>query len=272
MRPVFETLSLTTLYKRGEFAALVAECEEVLSDSRNRYGPTAIEVAHALEDLGRAYYAMANYSAAASCLRQALSIETERRGRYSEECAVNLSNQGRLNVLMGRHAAAESCLDQAMDVMNRLPAGQQAGYSSILMNRAFLHAERNDIRAAERLFLTAAKCRLHEYGACHPKYANVFNELGRLYWKTGRALASERAIAKAIRIYRRASYTENGEYAQFLIDLCCVKAHCGKLAEARNCSLEALNVLRRVCSPCHPAVTRLEKRLSALGISRRHTE
>ena len=236
------------------------------------HGDQHPEIASALDELAQAHFELGDYEVGIDVTKQLMEMESILGREKTADFARHISNLGLLYLYLDRLGEAELALDNALELTRRLPPNERWELPTVLVNLASMYRQQRDFARAERLLLDALKLRLANNGWFDPKYGCVFQHLSRLYWKMDRRFAAERALRKAMRIYRRASHTENLEYSAMLVFLGDMLADQSKADDARESYYSGLDILRRVRPEGHPQAAKIEQRILQLGVEGQRTK
>ena len=272
MRPEFLSSEIRDLYNEGKLSRVVTRCHEILNDLRAIHGEQHPEIASVLDELARAYFELGNYQTAIEVTKQLLKMDSIFGLKESADFARHISNLGVSYLYVDRIGEAELALDSALDLLRRFPSHEQWELATVLINLASVYREKREFARAERLLFDALKLRLASHGWFDPKYGIIFRHLSRLYWKMDRRIAAERALGKAMRIYRNAAHTENLDYSAMLFALGDMLAGQSKTDDARKSYYSALEILRRVRPEGHNQVAKLEQRIAKVGAEGQRTK
>ena len=166
--------------------------------------------------------------------------------------------------LTGRIAEAEMVYERAFELMEKLAPGEEWDRATTLLGRAQVHAIREEFADAERLLFEALRLRIRADGWCGPDVALVFDNLSGVYRHMGKMLAAERAIRKAIRMYRACDSTETVNCGMAIGSLARMVAG-QSMSEAKALANEALEIHRRVCPLGHPETAKSERLVEGLA-------
>jgi len=252
VRESFFNEQIRQYFEEDKLAEAAAYCAELLPEIRAAHGEMHSEVARVLADMARAYYYLGDYPAALKASKQLAKIDCELSDEVSAEYICHLSNFALHYRLTGHIPEAELAYDRALELIEFLPLGDEWDRAITLIGRAQVHEIKREFGQAERLLQEAVRIRARSEGWCSPGLAIVFDNLAGLYRRMGKSVAAERAIRKAIRMYRNTADTESVYYAGSLRLLARLLAEQSNISEAKALANEALAILRRICVPSHP--------------------
>jgi tetratricopeptide (TPR) repeat protein len=253
------------LFEQDKLSEVVSYCTSLLPELRAARGDQHPDVGRALSEMARAYYYLGNYQASLETNKEALKINCASAERVTAECIRSLSNLALDYRLTGRIAEAELAYERAFELMEKLAPGEEWDRATTLLGRAQVHDIKEEFADAERLLFDALRMRIRAYGWCSPNVAIVFDNLGGVYRQMGKMLAAERAIRKAIRMYRACDSAETVNCGMAIRSLARMLARQSQLSEAKALANEALDIHRRVCPLGHPETTKSERLVEELA-------
>lgn len=264
MRRQYFNSKIGRLFKEKRPELVLHECHALLREIRGVRKTSHPEELLLLDHIAQAYFEMGDNARAILATKDVLGYELDGTGGCTADYARNLSNLGLLYRRAGRLDDARQILSHALQLIDKLPTSEQWERPIVMMNLARVYADQKDFGCAEQLLLEAVKQRLADCGSGHVKYGELFAHLSGLYWKMGRFGAAERAIKKAIRIYREHSLSDSVELARMLRFYGDLLAGRGKIEDANIHYLDALELARRCCTSKQDEVDEIERRLTAI--------
>lgn len=223
------------------------------------------DTAYSRECLARALDENGDYCGAALALEKAIELHRSHERDVSDDAVRCLCFLGRFYLWTGRPFAAERTLAEALTLVEHLPIEEQGGRGFILVDLAQMHSWDNEHQAAEELLHQATKEMLHYCGYGSPHIAFVFLHLGFVYARQDRLVVAERAIKKAIRMYRIAGNTKEVQYAALLSWRGVLEARLGRNDEAPASQTEALSILEPIRKQGHYFLERVRCRLARVS-------
>jgi len=196
------------LFEQDKLSEVVDYCALLLPKLRAARGDQHPDVGRALSEMARAYYYLGDYKASLETNKEAIKINCDSVERVTARCICDLSNLGVAYRLTGRIAEAELVYERAFELMEKLTPGEEWDWACTLLGRAQVHAIREEFEDAERLLFEALRLRIRADDWFSPDVALVLDNLSGVYRQMGKMLAAERAIRKAIRMYRACDSAE----------------------------------------------------------------
>jgi tetratricopeptide (TPR) repeat protein len=265
VREPFFNEQIRQYFEEDKLAEAAVYCAALLSQIRDTLGERHPDVAHVLSNVARAYYYLGGYPAALEATKELVKIDCAPTDTVSVECICSLSNLALNYRLTERIDEAELAYDRALELIELLPLGEEWDRAITLVGRAQVHDIKREFDQAERLLQEAVRIRARSQGWYSPGLALVFDNLAGLHRRMGKSLAAERAIQKAIRMYRHTATTESVYYAGAIRLLARLLVEQSKVSEAKELADESLAILRRVCAAGHPETKKSESLVGKLA-------
>ena len=223
-----------------------------LTIDRKLLGPTHVEIAHHLNNLGVIYHAMGNHAAAMPLFRTAFAIQAESPGRSSLDTCVSLRNLGLLFQDMEDYGAAVHCFTRILETLRDAGIADPLLVAEIHDDRGITHLANDALDDAQTDFETARQIR---QGSAGPESLEMVPSLLHIALLRTR----QRAFAAACRLYDAALAILDGhpgrayqERTICLENLALLHRAQGRTAEAERLCRRALDDLEAIVGPDHP--------------------
>jgi tetratricopeptide (TPR) repeat protein len=223
------------------------------------------DTAYWYECLSRGLYENGDYCQAALVLEKAIQLHRSHGRDVSDDVVRCLDFLGRYYLWTGRPVEAERTLGEALTLVEHLPIDEQDGRGFVLVDLAQMHCWDGEYEIADGQLHQAAKEMLRYCGYGDPHIAFVFLHLSFLYARQNRLAIAERAIKKAIRMYRIDGSTNEERYAALITWRGVVEERQNRLDEARISQTEALAILEPIRKPGHYFLEKVRCRLQRVS-------
>ena len=223
-----------------------------LTIDRKLLGPTHVEIAHHLINLGGIYHAMGNHAAAMPLFRTAFAIQAKTPGRSSLDTCVSLRNLGLLFQDMEDYSAAVHCFTRILETLRDAGIADPLLVAEIHDDRGIAHLANDALDDAQTDFETARQIR---HGSAGPESLEMVPSLLHIALLRTR----QRAFGAACRLYDAALAILDGhpgrayqERTICLENLALLHRAQGRTAEAERLCRRALDDLEAIVGPDHP--------------------
>lgn len=229
----------------GDYTAACDGFEAALALQRERLGPSHLDIAETLNQLGRIKLEQGALAAARQCFERTLELRRAALGDDHPDVAASWNNLGIQYKEEGDFATAADCHRRALDIRLRV-YGQDhgmVGYS--YSNLAAVERNQGEFVAARRHLELALPILRQAFGADHFSVAAALSNLGIVLTALGNYAAARDCHERAIAI-RRAGGGEDGPgVGNALLNLGFTLLESGDAAAARPYFEQALAIFRR---------------------------
>ena len=204
-----------------------------------------------MDSIGRVYYKLGLYEAAAPLLEESLAARRRLLGEEHPDVVASLVHRAELHHSKGELAAAEGLYREALERRRRLYGAQHAEVAAGLNSLGVLLKDKGDYAAAEAPLREALDLRRSLLGAAHPDVAASLGELGVLFKQQGRHEAAEPFYREALVMRRQLLGEEHPDVATSLNDLAVLLDTRGRYEESEALYRQSLALFQRLYGEEH---------------------
>lgn len=255
---------------RGDYAGAEVLLQEAVhhAESAMEADPgdrrAAIELVHALDELGILYKFSGDFQASEATYGRALGLLTSTASPDHPDVATIQHNLGGLAHARGDGEAAETFARRAVELHDR---SLGSDHLATVLDRSALAAvldQRGAVAEAEALLHDCAERLERTLGSRHRELAVVLNNLGAIAHRAGRLEEAHDLYLRTAHIKEHALGPDSPSLAITLNNLATVRRHRGALVEAAADYARALDILLRSAGPDHPHVAVIRRNLARL--------
>ena len=254
----------TTYEGLGLYAPARQALQAALDTSIAAYGPEHLEVARALDGLGRVAESEGNLREAERLGRESLAMlhrlgETDGSDAADVKVNLALALEG-----LGKGAEAEALYREVLTIERRLEGGRGPKVAATLNNLGVLLGQRGDWAGAEPLQREALDIVRAVSGPEHPDVAAGMNSLGAVLEAKGDLAGAERLYRGSLDMRRRLLGPEHPDTTRSMYALAYLLRAKGDHEGAARLGREILALRGRVLPDAHPMVAGA---MQILGVS-----
>ena len=221
-------------------------------------------VAWLMNEVGRYWHALAEWSRAEPLMRRALAIDEASYGPDHPSVAIRLSNVAGLFQATNRLAEAEPLYRRALAISETSYGPDHPNVAVHLSNLALLLKATNRLAEAEPLYRRALAISETSYGPDHPNVAVHLNNLAQLFQTTNRLDEAEPLMRRALAIDETSYGPDHPRVATRLNNLARLFQETNRLDEAEPLMRRALAIDETSYGPDHPNVATYLHNLAGL--------
>jgi len=292
------------LHDEGRLDDALPWAQRALAAAEDLSGPRGLEVAEALNALGKLLRERGDYRGAESAHLRSLAIRESLLGPADREVARTLNNvaivyqetgelrraevmygrslaiwqalppgtelamaQGNLGNLrsdLGQYVQAEQLLQESVATCESIGASEQDAMAIALSNLAVLYVEMGDSDRAEPLLLRSLAIRERMRGPLHHALAFPLVNLANVYVAQGRADEAPALLQRSLALWEQALGDQHPLVAAALSNLAEAYRRQGELARAEPLARRSLAIAEKALGPAHPGVAITLGHLAAL--------
>jgi tetratricopeptide (TPR) repeat protein len=182
----------------GKFDEAVLLVQRTVSLREKALGPTHLEVAQALNLLGRILQYKGEPLRGEPFLRRALVIEEQELGPDHLDVAVVLNDLANISTDLGSYAEAEQLFRRALAIRENRLGASHVTVATILNNLGGLYSDQGNYVDAELLFQRALPIWEEALGPNDTSVAALLNNLARIYRDKGDYAQAETLFRRAL--------------------------------------------------------------------------
>ncbi len=165
--------------------------------------------ANLLHVIGKVYYNLGLYDAAADAQQRAYELQSALYGEHSEEVGLTLMELAALADVNGHYDSAIACNRRAVDIFTS-QRGERDTLTATAINDLAIGLRHNgELDESERYYRRALQLRKELLGDRHADVAHTLNHLGRLLQSQGRLSEAEQLFREGLEIRREYFGTDN---------------------------------------------------------------
>jgi tetratricopeptide (TPR) repeat protein len=240
------------LHYRGQHIEAGPLLERALAICEQELGPTHLDTALALNDLGGFYREQAKYADAESLLQRALAIYEQNLVPMHPNTAETLNELGLLYGYQGRYVNAEHCFQRSLSICEQTMGACDQRTLSPLGNLAVLFLRQERYAEAEPLFQRALVICEQELGSSHPRISLYLHNLASISHNQGKHAEAETLYQRALMIREQKLGSTHRLVATSLNSLARLYHDQGKYREAEPLYQRALAIREQRLGATHP--------------------
>jgi CHAT domain-containing protein/tetratricopeptide (TPR) repeat protein len=240
----------------GEWDQAEKVYRQAVDSARAAVGEDNPHYAIYISNLANLYRERGQYREAAPLLRRVVAIIEKYSDREDPNYSGALNNLAVLLLDMGQTAQAEELLREALEIERRTYGERHPKLIQSLVNLMTILLERGRYEEAGE-FRKQADEAAEALGPAHPVQARITGLFSKAALRLGNFMDAEVYAVMAQEIWRRATGTDDPNYADALVDM-------GEVARARGRFQDAENVIRRALKVYRKSGTEGERVTTAL--------
>ena len=245
-----DVVEALVLNGRGAQSSTRSLAEQVLAAKQSRLGPSHVDLARSLVNLGDVLVAAGDYHLGAPFFEQAITLLEASDRSGDVRLAEALRHLGIVHNLSGASDAALRALESSLRLLETLPnedrqlARTLVAMANARQNKGDYERSGVDIRRA-----VAIQGRVDPD---HPEYADTLNRLAQQLWFEGRLPESRATSEEAVALAERTLRADHPTVARSLRYLAGTLVDLGDLVRSRALRERALGIIERELGPDHP--------------------
>jgi len=252
------------LYKMGKAEEALPLAKRVLAIREQVLGPTHLDTASSLNDLGMLLQAMGNLKGAKSYLIRVLEINEKTLDSNHLDIAASLDNLGNLLRIMGDFSGARSYLERALTIRKQKFGLKHLETAKSLDKLGCLLRAVGDFTDAKSYLESALAIRKQTLVPTHLDIARSENSLGNLLRDMGDLAGAKPHLESALAIRKQTLPSTHPETVSSLNNLGSLLRAMGDLAGAKPYLEHALAIRKQTLPSTHPDIARSENSLGNL--------
>ena len=253
-------------YKLSEYERCDSPYRQACSIRVVVFGPSSLEVARSLFDVGEVEAVLGRYEESVSLLNQSLELQELHLGPSHIELEPCLRELGNALSMLGRLPEAETALKRAIAIVEQTRGPDDVAVVSNLNYLGNLYVKQSRFVEAEPLFKRAITLVEKQLGRDHPKLSTVRFYLADLYMSQHRDNEAEPLLKQALAVQERTYGPEDDQVAPYLASLAVVYWRQGRFEEAVPHMKRAQRIFESVYGPDHPVVASVLNNLGTILI------
>ena len=216
--------------------------------------PSHLEVAEALDLLGRLLERSGDYPEAQKVLERALGIKEAALGTNSADVADTVEALAQVLQQGGNLGAARPLYERALRIREDVLGPDAVEVSGALNGLGWVQLDLGDLGAARVSLERALRIRERTLGPNHYRTSQTLAHLGRLYRDLGEYDQARATFERALRIQERVLGPEHPELGYVLTQYGALYERLDDYAKARPLIERSLAIREKALGPNHPAV------------------
>jgi CHAT domain-containing protein/Tfp pilus assembly protein PilF len=250
------------LYKKGKYEDALAAAQDELRLSEATFGPESLNLATALNRLGKVYESLNSMSEATAALQRALAIREKALGSDHPDVAESLCWLAHTSWEQGKYADAEQMYRRSLAIREKALGPDHPDVAESLDGLAEVYSVKGRFDEAEPLYRRGLAIREKTLGPEDPEVAQSLMFLGQIMSGYHRKYPeAELLFRRALTIDEKALGPDHPDLADALSELGRLYQEEGKYAEAEPLFQRAMAVLLR---SQHPFLAGALKELATL--------
>lgn len=225
-----------------------------LSTRQDILGPSDLDVASSLSDLGALRLNQGKYEEADSLFRSALSMNRSLLGDEHPTLAMDMNNLALTLKSQGKYAEAESLFRESLSLRRTAFGDASTEVAKSLNNLAALLQAQGRSAEAELLMREVLTIRRALLRPDHPEIASSLNTMGALLQAQNKYAEAERAFREALDLSKEIYPDKHASMAIIALNLGAVLKYQGKYDEAEHFYREAIALFRSTVGEKHTYV------------------
>ncbi len=242
--------NLATTYKEnGNFDTAVQLFTQLTEKGKRKYGEGK-EYAALLNQMGFLYIDNKKYAQALFFYSKALGVYSNTAGENDATYLKYASDVSLVHHWLGEYDKAENLLLKILDKTKSL-LGENLEYAATANSLAQIYVLNSEFQKGEFYYLKVKEIRKTLLGENTIEYASIINNLGGLYYRTGKYTEAEKNFKQAIEICEKLkAYTR--DYAEFSQNLAALYEVLDQHNNAEDLYLKSLAIMKNLLGEEHP--------------------
>jgi CHAT domain-containing protein/Tfp pilus assembly protein PilF len=240
--------------QEGRYRDGAAKAREAVTLRERVLGPSDLEVAEALDLLGRLLERTGEYSEAQKVLERALATKEAALGPNSADVADTVEVLAMAVQQQGNPGAARSLYERALRIREDVLGPDSPEVSGALTSLGWAQLDQGDFPGARASLERALKIREKAFGPNHFRTSQTLAHLGRAYRDLGEYDLARVTFERALRIQERVLGPQHPELGYVLSQYGLFYERLDDRAKARPLLERAVAVREKALGPNHPAL------------------
>ncbi len=236
----------------GLFDSALPLQQKAVNLIRAAEGPRHLSTGRALAALAATYGNIGRYAEAEAGLRESLDIARASAGDRSQEALYATNALAAALMDQGHYADAEPLFRDSLEKVRQIHGEQSRALAAVMGNLGVLLYKKGDYEESEKQLNRAVAISAPVFGPEDPMTSSQRFHLGYLYLLQRSLPEAEELLLEVLATYRR-KLGAHPAVARTLHALSQLRREQGKLMEAEDLGLEALEMRHRFRGPDHPA-------------------
>lgn len=249
-----QTAEFIRLYQAGKYSEAVPFAERALKLRESALGPSHLDVAEALNNLGLIYFVQGRHGEAEPLFKRSLSISERVQGSDHLTVARTLGNLASVYQAQGRYSEAEPLFKRSLAIREKALGTDHAAVGQSLNYLANLYKDQGRLVEAVPLYKRSLAIREKLLGADHPDVGETLNNLGNVYGLLGRTDEALPLLKRDLAISEKAFGSNHPVVGQSLNNLAVLYHSQGRDREAIPLLERSLVIREKALGPDHPEV------------------
>ena len=164
-------------------------------------GPTHLETARSLNDMGIVQAEMGQFDLALLKVTEAMNIRQE-QAPDEADTAESYSNMGHILQSLGQFDEAQAHMERALTIYDHLAEAAPQERAQSLNNLGVVFLKTGDLNQAHDCFEQARATWVQSLGSEHPLVANAIVNLGTIAWASGDFVAAKQCFAQGVQVLK----------------------------------------------------------------------
>ncbi len=240
--------------QEGRFRDGIPKAREAVALRERALGPSHVEVAEALDLLGRLLERSGDYPEAQTTLQRALQIKAAALGASHADVADTLEGLAMATQQGGNLAGARPLYERALRIRENVLGPEAAEVGAALNGLGWVQLDLGDLELARATLERALRIRERTAGPNHLRTSQTLAHLGRLYRDLGEYDQARATFERALRIQERVLGPDHPNLGYVLTHFGALYERLDDYAKARPLIERALAIREKALGPNHPSV------------------
>jgi CHAT domain-containing protein/Tfp pilus assembly protein PilF len=240
--------------QEGRYRDGIPKAREAVTLREGVLGPSHLEVAEALDLLGRLLERGGDYPEGQKVLERALGIKEAALGASSADVAATIEALAIVLQQGGKLGTARPLYERSLRIREDVLGPDAVEVSGSLNGLGWVQLDLGDLGGARASLERALRIRERTLGPNHFRTSQTLAHLGRLYRDLGEYDQARATFERALRIQERVLGTEHPELSYVLTQYGALYERLDDYAKARPLIERSLAIREKALGPNHPGV------------------
>ncbi len=240
--------------QEGRYRDGIPKAREAVTLREGVLGPSHLEVAEALDLLGRLLERGGDYPEGQKVLERALGIKEAALGASSADVAATIEALAIVLQQGGKLGTARPLYERSLRIREDVLGPDAVEVSGSLNGLGWVQLDLGDLGGARASLERALRIRERTLGPNHFRTSQTLAHLGRLYRDLGEYDQARATFERALRIQERVLSTEHPELSYVLTQYGALYERLDDYAKARPLVERSLAIREKALGPNHPGV------------------
>lgn len=249
----------------GKFHAALPYSRQALAIKQETLGPTHLETAECLFNLGFVLQALDKLDEAIVYLDEALSIRKTQLGLNHPDTAASFNSVGYVHLALNDLSKAEPFYRQALEA-REAASNSDEGLAQSLNNYGYLMQRMGKLKDAKPYYERALSINERLKGKDHPDTAINLNNIGLLELNLEEYQSAKKYFRKALKVSQKVQGPAHPDTARCLFNLGNALNNLGERVESKRLCNEALEIYVQELGPQHSTTKHVEAYIQGLDV------